>query len=63
MPQTPNSVGRLEDWYASMDLTSFYIYRYKTAFCPYLQEKHDWAKCMYAHRVQDYRYLGYQACS
>jgi hypothetical protein len=33
----------------------FYMYRYKTAYCPNIAVKHDWTLCIYAHRFTDYR--------
>ena len=33
----------------------FFMYYYKTAFCPNTTERHDWAQCIYAHRAQDFR--------
>ena len=31
------------------------MYRYKTAYCPQKNFKHDWNQCIYAHKPQDYR--------
>ena len=33
----------------------FFMYYYKTTFCPNTSERHDWAACIYAHRAQDFR--------
>ncbi len=33
----------------------FFMYRYKTAYCPNIATKHDWTLCIYAHRFTDYR--------
>jgi len=33
---------------------NFYLYKYKTVFCPYIYD-HDRSQCMYAHNAQDYR--------
>lgn len=33
----------------------FYMYRYKTGYCPNIANKHDWTLCIYAHRFTDYR--------
>jgi hypothetical protein len=38
-----------------MNSLQFYMYRYKTAWCPEITTKHDWAQCIYAHRLQDFR--------
>lgn len=34
--------------------TNFYLYKYKTVFCPYIYE-HDRNQCVYAHNPQDLR--------
>eukprot|EP00347_Sterkiella_histriomuscorum_P013839 403363168 len=39
----------------TLDPDMFYIYRYKTAYCPQKNVKHDWAQCIYAHKPQDFR--------
>ena len=31
------------------------IYSYKTSFCPFINKKHEWSECNYAHRQQDFR--------
>lgn len=31
------------------------MYKYKTAYCPNIANKHDWTLCVYAHRFTDYR--------
>jgi len=40
-----------------MPTEMFYMYRYKTLWCPKLNKgiNHEWTKCLYAHRVHDYR--------
>jgi len=45
----------LESLQKTMDEDSFYMYRYKTAYCPQKNLKHDWAQCIYAHKLQDFR--------
>lgn len=39
----------------AMSLEEFMIYSYKTSFCPYINKKHEWSECNYAHRQQDFR--------
>ena len=39
----------------SKNSDSFFMYRYKTAYCPNIATKHDWTLCIYAHRLTDYR--------
>lgn len=38
-----------------MNLYQFMIYSYKTSFCPFINKKHEWSECNYAHRQQDFR--------
>jgi hypothetical protein len=38
-----------------MNIEEFMIYSYKTSFCPYINKKHEWSECNYAHRQQDFR--------
>lgn len=38
-----------------MDEELFYMYKYKTSYCPQKNVKHDWATCIYAHRPLDFR--------
>ena len=38
-----------------MEADYFYMYKYKTVYCPRKNEKHDWSQCIYAHRPQDFR--------
>jgi hypothetical protein len=38
-----------------MPKDQFYMYKYKTVYCPALNLKHDWNTCIYAHWVYDYR--------
>lgn len=33
----------------------FYMFHYKTVFCPFNLTEHDKGKCVYAHNLQDYR--------
>lgn len=33
----------------------FYMFYYKTEFCPFNLTEHDKSKCVYAHNWQDYR--------
>jgi len=38
-----------------MDHNLFYMYKYKTQYCPQKNIKHDWSICIYAHRPSDFR--------
>ena len=50
-----NLAEDLEHLQQTMDPEMFYMYRYKTAYCPQKNVKHEWAQCIYAHKPQDYR--------
>ena len=45
----------LEKYEKRLSQFQFYMFRYKTAWCPRIQNKHDWSQCIYAHRLQDFR--------
>lgn len=45
----------LESLQKTMDEDSFYMFRFKTAYCPKKNQKHDQLQCVYAHKLQDYR--------
>jgi len=45
----------LETFYKDCQIESFMMFFYKTTFCPYINQKHEWSDCNYAHRQQDFR--------
>lgn len=45
----------LEEYKEKLSVYSFAMFRYKTAWCPKITQKHDWAQWIYAHRLQDFR--------
>ncbi len=45
----------LERCFYEMSAGTFFMYRYKTLYCPQIAVKHDWNACLYAHWVYDYR--------
>lgn len=45
----------LEESFYEMSSDTFFMYRYKTLYCPHTSAKHDWNSCLYAHWVYDYR--------
>ena len=45
----------LEAHEKAMNIEEFMLYSYKTSFCPYINKKHEWSECNYAHRQQDFR--------
>jgi hypothetical protein len=60
MPINPPSIQTrisLEEWIKCVTKEDFYRFHYKTQLCPYNKSKHDWAKCIYAHTMQDYRFI------
>ena len=38
-----------------MDLLIFYMFKYKTAWCPNKKDSHDSKSCIYAHHMRDFR--------
>lgn len=38
-----------------MDLLSFYMYKYKSCWCPSRKDSHDSKSCIYAHNMRDFR--------
>lgn len=45
----------LEEYQEKLSTYAFAMFRYKTSWCPKIGQKHDWAQCIYAHRLQDFR--------
>ena len=45
----------LEESFYEMANDTFFMYRYKTLYCPHSTVKHDWNACLYAHWAYDYR--------
>ncbi len=45
----------LEENFYEMASDTFFMYRYKTLYCPRMSIKHDWNTCLYAHWIYDYR--------
>ena len=45
----------LNDTFYEMDGNTFYMYRFKTVYCPNIKVKHNWNTCIYAHWIYDYR--------
>jgi hypothetical protein len=46
------SIELIEDYVIDMD---FYMYHFKTVWCPYRDDDHDRKICVYSHNWQDYR--------
>ena len=55
--QTDISHFKLEKAKQLMDDGLFYIYRFKTIYCPNINLKHDWNLCLYAHKSSELRYI------
>lgn len=52
--RTPLLAGEEEDQRASALTNDFFMYRFKTLWCP-VGVQHDWQTCVYAHNYQDAR--------
>jgi hypothetical protein len=52
----------LENYLKTLEPEVFYMYRFKTKYCPQINIKHDWSHCIYAHRPQDSRYSSFYSC-
>ncbi len=45
----------LDELYKNMEVFSFYMYKYKTSWCPNKKDSHDSKGCIYAHHMRDFR--------
>ena len=41
--------------YKTMEVFTFYMFRYKSAWCPYRKDSHDSKSCIFAHHMRDFR--------
>ncbi len=41
--------------YSKISPYAFYMYKYKTAWCPNKKDSHDSKSCVYAHHTRDFR--------
>ena len=41
--------------YSEMALFTFYMFKYKTSWCPNKKDSHDSKSCIYAHHTRDFR--------
>jgi len=41
--------------YKEIGAYAFYMYKYKTAWCPNKKDSHDSKSCIYAHHTRDFR--------
>lgn len=39
----------------TMDPFTFYMYRYKSSWCPAMKDSHDSKSCIFAHHMRDFR--------
>ena len=46
------TIELIEKYVPDMD---FYIFKFKTVWCPYKEDDHEREACVYAHNWQDYR--------
>ena len=45
----------LKELYQKMESFTFYMYKYKTSWCPDRANSHDSKNCLYAHHMRDFR--------
>jgi len=55
LEKCPSLNADLEAVYDEMDPFSFYMFKYKTAWCPNKKDSHDSKSCIYAHHMRDFR--------
>ena len=41
--------------YKTLEVFTFYMFRYKSSWCPHRKESHDSKSCIYAHHMRDFR--------
>lgn len=51
----PELNQNLDHLYETMDPLIFYMFKYKTAWCPNKKDSHDSKSCIYAHHMRDFR--------
>ena len=47
--------SNLEQEYSKMDVFTFFMFKYKTSWCPNKKDSHDSKSCIYAHHTRDFR--------
>ena len=45
----------LDNAYHNVEPFTFYMFKYKTAWCPNKKDSHDSKSCSYAHHLRDFR--------
>jgi hypothetical protein len=45
----------LESEYRQIEVFTFYMFKYKTSWCPNKKDSHDSKSCIYAHHTRDFR--------
>ena len=45
----------LDDLFQKMESFTFYMYKYKSSWCPQRDNSHDSKNCLYAHHMRDFR--------
>lgn len=45
----------LDTTYKSMDVFIFYMFKYKSSWCPNRRDSHDSKSCFFAHHMRDFR--------
>ena len=45
----------LNSTFKTMEVFTFYMFKYKAAWCPNRKDSHDSKSCIYAHHMRDFR--------
>lgn len=45
----------LDKLYKNIEVFTFYMFKYKTSWCPNKKDSHDSKSCFYAHHTRDFR--------
>ena len=53
--QEPEFNENLSELFKQMESFTFYMFKYKSAWCPERAESHDSKNCVYAHHMRDFR--------
>ena len=48
-------LNNLDYLYKNIEVFTFYMFKYKTSWCPNKKDSHDSKSCIYAHHTRDFR--------
>jgi len=51
----PQLNQNLDELFKTMDPLAFYMFKYKSSWCPNKKDSHDSKSCIYAHHMRDFR--------